>query len=56
MIVKTGETRQEVLTSGTYNGILINVTLFAALVNNQLNAADWNPATVQVKCILQREK
>jgi hypothetical protein len=56
MIVKTGETRQEVLTSGTYNGIFLNVTLFAQLVNVQLNAADWNPATVQVKVILQREK
>lgn len=55
MILKVNETRQEVYSSGTYDGIFVNVLVCANTVNVPLVSSDFNPSLVSTKCTLKRE-
>ncbi len=55
MIVKAGESRQDTLRSGTYDGITFIANIQAAAVNTALAASDFNPGSVSVKTILKRQ-
>lgn len=54
MIVKSGESRQDTLRSGTYDGITFIANIQASAVNTALAASDFNPGAVSVKALLKR--
>lgn len=55
MIVKIGESRQDVLRSGTYDSILISAYLVAAVANTAIAGTDFVPSNVNVKVVLKRD-
>lgn len=55
MIVKAGESRQDTLRSGTYDGITFIANIQAAAVNTAIAASDYNPGAVSVKTLLKRK-
>ncbi|MFT3945946.1 MAG: hypothetical protein QM763_03140 [Agriterribacter sp.] len=56
MVVKQGESKQEVLRSGTYRSITVIPYLVAAANNDRLTASDLDASQVNVKVILKRNK
>jgi hypothetical protein len=54
MIVKSGESRQDTLRSGTYDGITFIANIQAAAADTALAASDFKPGSVSVKTLLKR--
>lgn len=51
MISKVGEPRQDVLKSGTYSSVTLNMHMFHTTANTAFVAADFKPESVTVKVI-----
>ena len=54
MIVKVGESKQEVLRSGTYDSVSVIANCIAAADNNRLTASDMDMSNINVKVLLKR--
>lgn len=55
MIVRIGENKQEVATSGKYDAVNLNVYMIASAVNTALAPADFLSSFVTVKVVLRRD-
>ncbi|MEO8933120.1 MAG: hypothetical protein ABI295_02345 [Xanthomarina sp.] len=55
MIVKSGQTIQDTQTSGTYNGIWLQIYLLASIVNKAILRSDFSPAGINIKVVLKRK-
>lgn len=55
MIVKLGESRQDVLRSGTYDSLLINSYLVHGTGNTAIAGNDFVPSNVNIKVVLKRD-
>ncbi|UAY54795.1 hypothetical protein [Arachidicoccus terrestris] len=54
MIVKVGESRQDIVRSGTYNSVNVNLYVVAAAVNTAFVDADVKKQNVSIKVVLKR--
>lgn len=53
IVVASGDMKQDKYTSGTYNGIFLNMYMVASALNNALAVADFDSSLVSIKVLLK---